>query len=200
VLSSQEIPNKVNFPNNPPPCFQILGPYNVIEDIEKVSTHMKLLYSFRTSPQFENLSHVLQAPPTPRIEQRVHLSKDSSHQLKEAYDVIDIDPGFPPFYVSIMISDFFLHNCVVHTGERHNFMPLRVMRRLGLECTGPCKDLLDLDSRTVETIGYIKDLSIVFSQALDVSIIINVIIADIPKAYGMLLGRECPPNSKRVVT
>jgi hypothetical protein len=44
-------------------------------------------------------------------------------------------------------------------------MPLRVMRRLGLECTGPCKGLLALDSRTVETIDYIKDLLITYDQA-----------------------------------
>ena len=89
-----------------------------------------------------------------------------------------------------MISDFFLHNCVVHTRERHNFMPLRVMRRLGLECTGPCKYLLSLDSRIVETIGYIKDLSITFNQAPNVSMIINMIVEDIPEAYGILLGRQ----------
>jgi hypothetical protein len=69
-------------------------------------------------------------------------------------------------------------------------MPLRVMRILCLECTGPCKDLLTLDSRTVETVGYIKDLSITFNQAPDVSMIINVIVEDIPEAYGMILGRE----------
>ena len=69
-------------------------------------------------------------------------------------------------------------------------MPLRVMRILGLECTGPCKDLLALNSRTVETIGYINDLYITFNQALDVSMLINMNVADIPEEHGMILGRE----------
>jgi hypothetical protein len=115
----------------------------------------------------------------------------------EAYDVIDLDPGVPPFYISILIFDFVLHNYVADTGARHNVMPLRVMRRLGLECTSPCKDLLALDSRTVETIGYIKYLSISYDQAPKVSMLINVIVADIPEAYGMLLGREWSTKVKK---
>jgi ribonuclease HI len=165
-------------------------PYNVVEDLAKVPAHMTLLDALRTPAQFENLSRVLQAPLTPRIEQRLPLSKESTSQPREAYDVIDLDPGVPPFYISVLIFDFVLHNCVADTGARHNVMPLRVMRRLGLECTGPCKDLLALDSRTVETIGYIKDLPIAYDQAPEVSMLINVIVADIPEAYGMLLGRE----------
>jgi hypothetical protein len=47
-----------------------------------------------------------------------------------------------------------------------------------------------LDSRTIETIGYIKDLSIAYDQALEVIMLINIIIVDIPEAYGMLLGRK----------
>jgi hypothetical protein len=90
-------PNKVNFPSNPSPGFPIPGPYNVIEDLAKVPVHMTLLDALRTPAQFEDLSRVLQAPPTPRMEQRVHLSKESSSQHKEAYDVIDSDPGVPPY-------------------------------------------------------------------------------------------------------
>jgi hypothetical protein len=83
-----------------------------------------------------------------------------------------------------------LHNCVTDTGVRHNVIPLRVMRRLAIECTRPCKDLLDLDSRTLETIGYIKDLSITYDQAPNVSMLINMIVVDILEAYGMILWRE----------
>ena len=71
-------PNKVNFPNNPPPWFPTSIRYNVVEDLVKVPTHTTLLDGLRTHAQFENLSRVLQAPPTPRMEQRVPLSKESS--------------------------------------------------------------------------------------------------------------------------
>jgi hypothetical protein len=57
--------NKVNLRNNPPPCFPILATYKVIGYLAKVPTHMMLLDSLRKFAQFENLSRVLQAPPTP---------------------------------------------------------------------------------------------------------------------------------------
>jgi hypothetical protein len=102
-------PNKVNLPNKPPPCFPTLIPYNVVEYLAKVPTHMKLLDALRTPAQFENLSCVLQAPLTPIMKHRLPLSKESSSQPREAYDVIDLDHGVPPFYISVLIFDFVLH-------------------------------------------------------------------------------------------
>jgi hypothetical protein len=131
------------------------------------------------------------------MEHRVPLSKESSSQPREAYDVIYLNPGVLPFYISVLISDFVLHKCVADIVLRHNVMPLQVMRRLGLECTGPCKDLLAFDSRTVETIGYIKDLSVTYDQDPKVSMLINVIVADIPEAYGILLGRYWSTKVKK---
>jgi hypothetical protein len=188
-------PNKV-VPNDPPPCFPTLGSYNVVEDIAKFPTHMTLLDALRTLVQFENLSRVLQTLSTSQIAMRVPISKEAFSQPKEAYDAIDLNPRIPPFYVSLNIFNFFLHRCVFDTRARNNVMPLRVMRRLGLECTCPCKYLLSLDSKIVETIGYIKDLSITFNQAPNVSMLIDVIVADIPEACGMLLGREWPSKFK----
>jgi hypothetical protein len=57
------------------------------------------------------------------MEQRVFCSKESSSQPKEPYDVIDLDPRFPPFYISVLISDFVLHNFVADTGERQMSCP-----------------------------------------------------------------------------
>ena len=57
--------NKVNFSTNPPPYFPIPGPYNFFQDISKVLAHMTFLDALITLAQFENLSCVLQAPPTP---------------------------------------------------------------------------------------------------------------------------------------
>jgi len=56
-------PNKV-LPNDPSPHFPILGPYNVIEYLTKVLTHIALVYSLRTPTKIENLSCVLQDPPS----------------------------------------------------------------------------------------------------------------------------------------
>jgi hypothetical protein len=48
-------PNKVNVPSNPPHCFPIPRPYNVVEDLVKFPAHMTLLDALKTPAQFENL-------------------------------------------------------------------------------------------------------------------------------------------------
>jgi hypothetical protein len=57
------------------------------------------------------------------------------------------------------------------------------MRRLGLECIGPYKYLLALHSRTIEMIGYIKNLSIYFNKPPNVSMIIHMVIENILEAF-----------------
>jgi hypothetical protein len=38
-----------------------------------------------------------------------------------------------PFFISLLINDFTLHNCMLDSGASTNIMPLRVMQQLGLE-------------------------------------------------------------------
>ena len=41
--------------------------------------------------------------------------------------VKEIDPSTPPFYVSLVIHDLLLLNCMLDYGASHNLMPLSVM-------------------------------------------------------------------------
>lgn len=92
-----------------------------------------------------------------------------------------------------------LHNCVIDTKSRHDVTPLLVTKRLDFECIGPCKYLIDLDSRIVEKMGYMKVLSISFNQAPNVSMLIHVIVVEILEAYGVLLGRDWSTKVKKVL-
>jgi len=76
-------------------------------------------------------------------------------------------------------------------------MPLQFMRRLCLECTSPCKYMLPLDSRTVGIIGYIKNLTISFNQDHDVSMIMHVMVVDIPEVYGMIFRMRVVLQSQK---
>jgi hypothetical protein len=57
--------------------------------------------------------------------------------------------------------------------------------------------LLVLDSRTIEKIGYIIGLYISFNQTSNVRMLIHVIVVDLPKSRGMILGREWSTKVKR---
>jgi hypothetical protein len=79
---------------------------------------------------------------------------------------------------------------MLDSGASHNLMPKEVMEKLGLEVTRPYKDLHSFDSSRVKCIGLIKDLCISLVQIPSKSMVMDVVVADIPPKYGMLLSRS----------
>ena len=102
--------------------------------------------------------------------------------------VEEIDPSTPPFYVSLVIHDLLLHNCMLDSGASHNLMPLSVMEQLGLQITRPYKDLYSFDSKRVKCLGMIKDLVVNLAQIPAKSVVMDIVVADIPARFGMLLS------------
>jgi hypothetical protein len=94
----------------------------------------------------------------------------------------------PPFYVSLKIHDITLHNAMLDSREYHNMMPKVVMDQLGLEITRPYRDLFSFDSRNVKCLGLIKDLVVSLSQIPTKNMVMDVVVADIPPKFGMLLS------------
>jgi hypothetical protein len=95
-----------------------------------------------------------------------------------------------PFYITLNIHDQLLHNCMLDSGASHNVMPKLIMERLGLQITRPYGDLYSFDSRKVKCMGMIKDLVVSLAQVPVKSVLMDVVIADIPPKYGMLLSRS----------
>ena len=96
----------------------------------------------------------------------------------------------PPFYVSLNIHDKILHNAMLDSGASHNLMPKVIMESLGLEITRPYKDLYSFYSRRVKCLGLVKYLCVNLSQIPTKNIVMDVVVADIPQKYGMLLSRS----------
>jgi hypothetical protein len=64
-------------------------------------------------------------------------------------------------------------------------MPKSVMEHLGLEITRPYHDLYSFDSRKVKCEGMIKDLVVTLAQLPVKSIMMDVVVVDVPANYGM---------------
>jgi ribonuclease HI len=79
---------------------------------------------------------------------------------------------------------------MLDSGASHNVMPKAIMDKLGLEVTRPYGDLYSFDSRRVKCLGMIKDLVVNLAQIPSKSILMDVVVADIPPKYGMLLSRS----------
>jgi hypothetical protein len=67
-------------------------------------------------------------------------------------------------------------------------MPKTIMDRKGLDITRPYGDLYSFDSRRVKCVGMIKDLVVTPAQVPVKSVLMDVVIADIPPKYGLLLS------------
>ena len=98
--------------------------------------------------------------------------------------------SFPPFYISLNIHDKVLHNFLLDSGASHNLMPKVVMDELGLSITKPYHDLFSFDSRKVKCLDLIKDLIVNLSQLLSKTIVMYIVVADIPPKFGLLLSRS----------
>jgi ribonuclease HI len=96
----------------------------------------------------------------------------------------------PPFYVNLKIHDMTLHNAMLDSGASHNLLPKVVMDQLGLNVTRPYKDLFSFDSRKVKCLGMIKDLVVSLAQIPTKNMVMDVVVADIPPKFGMLLSRS----------
>ena len=96
----------------------------------------------------------------------------------------------PPFYISLTIHDMFLHNAMFDSSASHNLMPKTIMECLGLDITRPYKDMYSFDSREVKCLGLIKDLVVSLHQIPEKNLVIDVVVADVPPKFGMLLSRS----------
>ena len=91
---------------------------------------------------------------------------------------------------SLNVHDKILHNTMHDSGASHNLMPKAVMESLGLEITRPYKDLHSFDSSRVKFLGLIKDLCVNLAQILAKCLVMDIVVADVPPKYGMLLSRS----------
>jgi len=98
------------------------------------------------------------------------------------------DDNSPSFYVSLNIHDKILHNCLLDTGANHNIIPKAVMDELGLDIIRPYHDFFSFDSRKVKCLGLIKDLAITLSQLPMNIMITDIVVADVPPKFDMLLS------------
>ena len=95
-----------------------------------------------------------------------------------------------PFYISLRIHNMFLHNTMLYSRDSHDLMPRVIMDNSGLDITRPYKDIYSFDSRKVKCIGLIKDLVVSLHQIPEKSIVMDVVVSDVPVKVGMLLSRS----------
>jgi len=100
------------------------------------------------------------------------------------------DSDVAPFYISLRLHDYVLHNAMFDSGASHNLMPKAIMENLGLDITRKYHDLYSFDPGRVRCIGLIKDLVFTLDQIPVKNVLMDVVVAGIPPRFGMLLSRS----------
>jgi len=106
------------------------------------------------------------------------------------------DSEVPPFYLSLRLHEYILHNAMFDSRASHNLMPKAIMEKLGLDITCKYHDLYSFDFGRVRCIGLIKDLVVSLDQIPTKNVLMDVVVVDIPPRFGMLLSRSWGANLK----
>jgi hypothetical protein len=69
-------------------------------------------------------------------------------------------------------------------------MPKTIMDELGLEVTKTYHDLYSFDSRKVKCLGVIKDMVASLFQLPMKTVVMDIVVDDVPPKFGMLLSRS----------
>lgn len=116
-----------------------------------------------------------------------YTEKDPSIFLTSALGDIGKNNLHEPFFISLVVTDWVLHNCMLDTKAGMNVMSLEVENKMGLKTSRPYKNVRAFDSQEIPAIGVIKDLHL--ARHLDVMITMGVVVLDVPAAWGILLSR-----------
>ena len=83
-----------------------------------------------------------------------------------------------------------MHNCLVDSGASVNVMPLSVYKKINGQPKPSTWQVIQLDRTNVKVIGEMEDVLIRLSSNEKVCQFIDVVVADIPEAYGLVLSRD----------
>jgi hypothetical protein len=163
--------------------------FSLENEINKIKIPIPLVELMKTDPFRKIVLKALQPPAHVTFSYTINL-EDENPTITIGPHIEDRSDASPPFYISLNVYEKTLHNCLMDSRDSHNVMPKVVMDELGLDITKPYLDLYSFDSRKVKCLGVIKDMVVTLSQLPMKSVVLDVIVADIPPKFGMLLSRS----------
>jgi hypothetical protein len=157
-------------------------------EIQNIKIHIPFLELVKHEDFNRYLSKVLH-PETSSYRMDLINLQDENPAVILGPLVEDRDDSSPPFYTSWNIHDKVLHNCWMDSGASHNIMPKIFMEELGLEVTKTYHNLYSFDFRKVKCLRVIKDLAVSLFQLPMKSVVMDILVVDVPPKFGMLLSR-----------
>ena len=95
----------------------------------------------------------------------------------------------PPFLLTYEIYNRNLHNCLIDSGASSNIMLTSVCSKLNIEPQKSAVHIVQLDRTKVQVLGETNSVTIRLSTDPRVVERIDIVIADIPEFYGLILSK-----------
>ena len=92
--------------------------------------------------------------------------------------------------LSFEIFNHNVHNCLVDSGASSNVIPLSICKRINRQPIPSPSRIIQIDRYVVKVIGEMKDVFIRLSADPKVCQFIDIMVVDIPEAYGLILSRD----------
>jgi hypothetical protein len=96
----------------------------------------------------------------------------------------------PPFFMTLLMNNKSLNNCMLDSGAGANMMSLKVMQQIGLKVTRPYRNVCGFESRAIPTHGVIENVEVCLKEYPERIIHIDIVVVDVPDVWGMLLSRK----------
>ena len=95
-----------------------------------------------------------------------------------------------PFFITLVVNDLLLHNSMLDYGESTYVMPLTIMNQLGIKTSRPYHNICTMNSREIGVLGLIKDIKVSLVAHPDISVLMDILVNDVPASWGILLSRN----------
>jgi hypothetical protein len=138
--------------------------------------------------QREKLLKAIEDPPQSFVDRQPTVAYQDAPVILQNWD--RGNEKNQPFYLSLLVNNKVLHNCMLDSGASSNVMTKKVMEQLNLRISRPYHNICAMDSKMIEVHGLIKGLQVHLAVFPDIMFEMDIVVIDVPDAWGMLLSRK----------
>jgi len=96
----------------------------------------------------------------------------------------------PPLYLSLRIEGWVVNNCMIDTEAAITIIPKALTNEMNLYITRCIDGVIQLDSSFVYFVGSVKGVPITLNAFLDICVIQDIILVNLPPLFGICLSKE----------
>ena len=132
----------------------------------------------KISSQREKLLKAIEDPPQNNIDRPPAIAYQDAPVILQNWD--RGNEKSQPFFLSLLMNDYLLHDCMLNSRASSNVMTKKVMEQLNLRISRPYHNICNMHSKTIEVHGLIKGLQVHLAAFPDIMIEIDIVVINVP--------------------